>query len=340
MMSVRSVSSFLLILGASGSCLMTQECPLPGCIPRARTGANTSLDSFEPAPFTGPSVFNVCPQYKEVCCSNVQMEALFGSFAGIGAAFGSLASGGCPSCLANIATFWCAYACSPNQSDFMKVLNTSVRTDPISGQPMTVLNTAVKISNTTACAISKSCQGTARVKEFPPMQTCEGFFNYQGQTEAIQDGRDYIEFTFGNSSGAIDFPTSSCCNYDPNHCASMPPPYPAKCSYLPSNASSKNVSCPCSACTGMCSGGFCGTGTDAAPGGGGNAYPGLGVLNDAPLYGFDYVTVAVFYGIIAFLTVVITLARAMWAETASISSRSPATSPYVIESDLKQGLLN
>jgi len=155
----------------------------------------------------------------------------------------------------------------------------------------------------------------AQAKEFPPLQTCEGFFTYQGQTEAIQDGHTFITFKYnssagGNGTGAgATFPTASCCNFDPNSCYTWPGgnPNAPGCTTAVGNASSVNTSSPCSTCAGMCTGGVCGGG---AAGGAADPFPGLGDVADDPLLGFDGATVGAVYGAIGAATVVITLLRA------------------------------
>lgn len=298
----------LLLSRTFGKCVMTQDCAIdpshPECMPRARTGANTNSDSFIPAPYTGPAMFNVCPQYDNVCCSNVQMQTLFVSFLGIAAAFGSPSNNGCPACLANVILFWCKYTCDPEQGLFLTVGNTSQRVDPVSQKTLTVLNTAITIDNTTACATFESCKGTGKVKEFPPMQTCEGFFTYQGQTESIQDGRTFIDinYTNVNDNHTLGFPLSSCCNYNPNYCPTTIP-FKKGCTNALGTSSSINASCPCTSCTGMCTGGKC-------AGAGSSDYPNLGAVSDDPLIGFDILTVVGFYVALLLFTIFVQFLRA------------------------------
>jgi hypothetical protein len=48
-------------------------------------------------------------------------------------------------------------------------LNKSTHVDPISGDPVLVLNTELTLSNETACAVFESCKSTGKAEEFPPL---------------------------------------------------------------------------------------------------------------------------------------------------------------------------
>lgn len=323
-MALRATLLATLFSYASSKCVVTQDCNLgpttPDCRPRPRTGADTPFDSFTPAPYKGP--FNACPMYTDVCCSNNQMQALAISLAGVAVAFGSPAQGGCPACLANVVNFWCKYTCAPDQDTFLTTNGTSRMVDPISQQTFTVLNTAVTIDNVTACATFDSCASGAKVREFPPLQTCDGFFKYQGQTEAISNGHTFIDITFASaneSKRVVSWPLSSCCNYDPDQCAAGPFPIP----HLPGclNASAHtNTSCPCATCAGRCNGGVCaGTGC----GGGSCAaddFAGLADVDDSFFNGFDSLTVGAFYGAVAAAALLVAGARAACAEAARLAA--------------------
>jgi len=133
------------------------------------------------------------------------------------------------------------------------------KTDPESGDLVTVINTVLHIDAQYACGVFDSCETTGRVKQFSPMQTCEGFFTYQGQVEAIGSGLSYIDFVYNkynkdivNSAelredqAFLSSPLYSCCNF------------PANINGGPASFnSSGNTSCPCSSCAAMCAGGSC-----------------------------------------------------------------------------------
>lgn len=55
-----------------------------------------------------------------VCCNEHNARATYENFKQIDGAFGGLA-GGCDICAVNLKRFWCEYACSPRQADFVKV---------------------------------------------------------------------------------------------------------------------------------------------------------------------------------------------------------------------------
>jgi hypothetical protein len=313
-MAVAAAFSLLLsfIASSSSTCVMTQDCTIgpsdPGCRPRSRTGANTSVDSFTPSPYSGPAFLNVCPMYTDVCCSNNQMQSLFANFIGIGVAFGNLQAGGCPACLISVAQWWCKYTCDPDQAAFLNITGPTQAVDPISNNTYEVLGTEVTLDTAAACATFAACNSTGTVKQFPPMQTCEGFFNYQGYTEAIANGRTVIDFHFATinatapapapGSEIATFATASCCNYDPQSCWSAFP-NPPGCMNTTTHV---NTSCPCAVCAGNCAGGTC-------SGSGMNPYPGLGDVNNDPLLGFDTSTVGVIYGVVFGLTIVVAFAR-------------------------------
>jgi hypothetical protein len=73
------------------------------------------------------------------------------------------------------------------------------------------------------------------------MSNAEGFFNYQGEYEAIEHGA-FIEFDLNSESPtALNPRTYSCCNFPVDF----------------TNASLGNMSCPCAYCKGMCPGNAC-----------------------------------------------------------------------------------
>jgi hypothetical protein len=170
------------------------------------------------------------------------------NFKGIWSNFGDVADGGCPGCFENIVDFWCAYTCSPNQTDFVLDSGLAQKVDPVSGNEYTVFVTNVTLDASYACdGVFDSCASTAKVKEFTPLQTCNGFFQYQGHTEAIETGLSFINFDYVNaSSTAMSEPVYSCCSFP----STISPITPG-----PGNGT--NTSCPCTACAGMCPKGAC-----------------------------------------------------------------------------------
>ncbi len=259
-------------------------------------------------------------------------NSLHVNFKGIWAAFGEIAGGGCPGCYQNVVNFWCAYTCSPAQDAYVSWVGTDTKVDPVGGGVYTVGVSEATLDTQYACAMYDTCTSTGKVKEFSPLQSCEGFMKYQGQTEAIFTGLSYIEFNFsssssssggGNSSnssgsgsggsgsasataapaaapgtGSLSWPLYSCCNFPAAISPDAPLPWP------PSAVGGANISCPCASCKGMCSGGQC-------LGGGGGAYAGLGVSPDNPLLGFNSGIIQIFASCVMAVCVPLVLWRAL-----------------------------
>ena len=80
------------------------------------------------------------------------------------------------------------------------------------------------------------------------MQSCEGFFNYQGQTNGPPH-HVYLTMDYQSLAAnpkAMTAPLFSCCAY---------PPYLDTAPYWPPpNVTQPNTSCPCASCAGMCNG--------------------------------------------------------------------------------------
>ena len=198
-----------------------------------------------------------------------------------------------------MANFWCQYTCSPNQSAFVQTRGFEQKVDPVSGATMTVLHSVTAVSRSFACGAYASCAFTGKVKEFPPMQNCEGFFTYQGETEAIQDGSTFIDFNYSEPVGAqllLTAPLHSCCNFN----LSTDAPAPLQ-PLQPLPPGTPNNSCPCASCKAMCSGGSCG--------GGGAGGSGLGAVNSSVLRGFNALTVGVFWALLLVVGTTVLVAR-------------------------------
>jgi len=63
----------------------------------------------------------MCKDYigKDVCCNEHNAKLTADNFKQLDGAFGG--EGGCDICSINLKRLWCEYACSPRQSDFLKV---------------------------------------------------------------------------------------------------------------------------------------------------------------------------------------------------------------------------
>jgi hypothetical protein len=239
---------------AAAACVFKQNCTTAGCHPWPVDPNNPN----ETTPFPNPG--RACPQYKAAGCCTVQQDLLlYVNLLQIEAQFGDIRGGGCPGCFYNLRNFWCEYTCSPRQSDFVRVMGLSNMVDPTEpARSFDVLETRVALQRDFACGIFDSCERVKPVQQLSAMSNAEGFFAYQGQTEAIQHGA-FIDFVLDSPSNAsappMHVPLYSCCNF--------PDVDPA------SGANSTgNSSCPCSYCKGMCAGGQCGAGTGAGGGGG------------------------------------------------------------------------
>ena len=167
------------------------------------------------------------------------------NFHGIWAAFGDIAGGGCPACYQNAVDFWCAATCSPLQADYMNFTGLQENTtDPVGGGVYTVAAINASLNVDYASAVFGSCNATGKVKEFTPLQSMEGFFKYQGQTEAIFTGLSFFNFTYtpaGAVLPALTYPSYSCTNF--------PEDITPSGGYIP-NAT--NTSCPCTSCFAEC----------------------------------------------------------------------------------------
>ena len=296
-LTVRVASFLALLSSARADCAFTQDCLIytsPDCRPHGIPPGKKA------APYAGPPMFNVCPQYPEVCCSAAQMQSLWLNFKLIFSAFGDPQLQGCPACAQNVKDFWCAFSCSPNQTDFLVVLPDLNMTDPLHPDvpPVTVFHPQLNMQRDYSCAAYAACANTGKVLEDVALGTCEGFFEYQGQVEAIGQGHTFIEFNFNASGGnrsanspfstpsVLSVPVHSCCNYEG---AFNVPPTPG------------NTSCPCSTCAGMCSGGTCA--------GAGSDYPGLSDVDLPVLNGINGMFLSIMYSVTVGLSIIIVLGR-------------------------------
>ena len=233
---------------ARGDCVMTQDSagdPNQGHHPYAippRPAVPLNASDVAPLGYA-------CPQYANAsCCNGIQNRLLYVNFMLLHSFFGAITEGGCPACEWNLRDLWCAYTCSPNQSDFVTPGEVTNVTDPTSGELTTVLLTNLSVSAEYACAIFASCASTQKVKTYPPMNSCEGLLAYQGGTASIPAGALVNMSYTRNVPDALSLPSYNCCNFPGNF----------------SRPTGGNVSCPCSSCTGCCMGGACYNGATCA----------------------------------------------------------------------------
>lgn len=158
-----------------------------------------------------------------------------------------------------------------------------------------MLIVGIKIDRKFACDMFASCKDTLTVRENTPMSTCEGLLEDMGSTQAMTYGLSIeFEFTTGDPA-ALQFPLENCCSYPTD----------------PTDPSSGNTSCPCTACSGACFGGQCVDGIKpASRNTSSKPLPAdLGAPRHGVMYGFAWPAVVGLYAGVA----VVTLAIMVWA---------------------------
>jgi hypothetical protein len=146
-----------------------------------------------------------CKEYigGEVCCNEANARLTGDNLKQLDGAFSTLA-GGCDICAINMKRFWCEYACSPRQADFLKVSEEIyVYPDPEKpGQTITAQEANLTVEASTACALYNACQRVPFVSSVSAMSSPAGFLNFQGHN-AIDNARQYISvyFTFDPKKG-------------------------------------------------------------------------------------------------------------------------------------------
>jgi hypothetical protein len=240
--TIAALLVIILPIPASGGCIMYEDCtntqPVrPGqqsCRPQQRP---VEIEPFDISKYP----VRACPQFDVGCCTLDQNLLLYASLLQEKPLFGELADGGCPACYQNMQNFWCSYTCGPNQSDYLTIIGPVNMTSPENGEIYEVLHTRVSVNKAFACDTYSACESVKSVTQTSAMSNAEGFFNYQGQYEAIQHGA-FIEFDLDSESPkALNPATYSCCSFPVDF----------------NNASLGNTSCPCAYCKGMCPGNAC-----------------------------------------------------------------------------------
>lgn len=114
--------------------------------------------------------------------------------------FGSQ-GGGCDICGINLKRFWCEYACSPRQADFI-----SASTDfyPVPDPKKPSDTVMVQMINLTvhadsACTLYNSCKRIGFVTSVSAMGSPAGFLKFQGHN-AVDDAFQYIDVMFSYST--------------------------------------------------------------------------------------------------------------------------------------------
>ena len=129
--------------------------------------------TFDPIPAHDLSFFSPpsCPEFSHgpVCCTDFQNTLMHTAFHLIDLALGSV-SGGCDVCAASLKRVWCHFVCSPHQSQYVSVVNTTSEQ---------YLDFAV--TPATAQSLFEVCKGTPLISLIPEMQTPLGFLQFQAQ---------------------------------------------------------------------------------------------------------------------------------------------------------------
>jgi hypothetical protein len=234
----------LLACGVDSFCVMRQDCSpgTPGCYPRA-----TSAAERPPFPLntSASGVPAACPQYTSSgCCTDAANSQLFLSFLLEENTLGEPSVGGCPACSANVQALWCAFACSPNQSDYVAVQGLQ----NVSGVG-TVLAVSMDVGSAYADGVFGSCSGVGLVRTNPLMDSTPLFLGYMGK-QGVSTANTLVTFQQDSSpnSTALSMPTYNCCNFPAN---------------LTDPSATGNASCPCASCLGNCPSGLCAAGVPA-----------------------------------------------------------------------------
>lgn len=107
-------------------------------------------------------------------------------------------------CAVNLKRFWCEYACSPRQAEFLKVSKEYyVYPDPMKpGQTIVAQEANLTVEATTACAIYNSCKRVPFVTSVSALGSPAGFLNFQGHN-AIDNALQNINvfFTYDKDKG-------------------------------------------------------------------------------------------------------------------------------------------
>lgn len=166
---------------------------------------------------------SACMEYigDDVCCNEANARLTNDNLKQIDGVF-STASGGCDICAINLKRFWCEYACSPRQADFLEVSTKYYEyPDPQRpGKTIIAQEANLTVEANTACAIFNSCKRVPFVASVTAMGSPAGFLNFQGHN-AIDNALQYIsvEFTYDPTKGLyLNNATGKPKTYEPTMC--------------------------------------------------------------------------------------------------------------------------
>jgi len=124
-----------------------------------------------------------CPEFvgKPSCCGDWSNNAAYENFQKIKTAFGNQGAG-CDVCAANIMRFFCYYACSPDQSDWLTwlKLETIEAWNDTSGKLVTmdVARVNMTFNAGQACSLFQSCSKISFLTEISAGGSALGFFTF------------------------------------------------------------------------------------------------------------------------------------------------------------------
>jgi len=124
-----------------------------------------------------------CPEFadKPSCCGAWSNDAAFENFQKIKTAFGNQ-GGGCDICAANIMRFFCYYACSPDQSDWLKFwkYDQIEAWNDTSGKLVTmdVARVNMTFNAQQACDLFQSCSKISFLTQISAGGSALGFFTF------------------------------------------------------------------------------------------------------------------------------------------------------------------
>jgi len=125
-----------------------------------------------------------CPEFqgRPSCCNDLFNNPTVLDFEKLKTAFGN-SGGGCDLCAANVMRFYCYYACSPNQTDFMHLngyKDVTVINDT-TNEPVTINVADINITYNSddACNFFESCSKITFLSEISAGSSALGFITFQ-----------------------------------------------------------------------------------------------------------------------------------------------------------------
>lgn len=224
----------LLILLASLSTIAYSDC----VIMSTNTGApaNATGDDAIPKDYSQTWTGGVaCPEFmgKPSCCNDYFNNPTVNDFEKLKTAFGN-SGGGCDLCAANVMRFFCYYACSPNQTDFMH-LNTYKDVTVINdttNEPVTINVADINITynSNDACSFFESCSKITFLTEISAGSSALGFITFQFD-RGISTSFSQVHVNLVNDGGLkFETPPHRCNETYPSGYDQYGFPVPGNCS--------------------------------------------------------------------------------------------------------------